>query len=88
MQLTFDPTTLRELVRPIAEEIAAAIGTRTGNDDRLAYTEAEAAKLLGIATHQLRDARLRGELVSTKVGGRIGYERSELLAYLARNRSN
>ncbi len=88
MNLVFDPTTLRELVRPIAEEIAAAIGSRTSDDDRLAYTEAEAAKLLGIATHQLRDARLRGEIVSTRLGGRIGYERTELLSYLARNRSN
>jgi hypothetical protein len=88
VNLVFDPQSLRELVRPIAQEIAAAIGTRSGDDEQLAYPEAQAAKLLGIATHQLRDARLRGEITATKVGGRIGYERSELLAYLARNRSN
>jgi hypothetical protein len=86
MNLVFDADSLRELVRPIVEEVAAAIGSRTGDEDRLAYLEADAAKLLGIASHQLRDARLRGEITSTRVGGRIGYERTELLAYLARNR--
>lgn len=87
MQLTFDPTTLRELVRPIAEEVLTAI-TRLdqGDADRLAYPEPEAAQLLGISSSQLRDARLRGEIVGTRVGGRNGYERAELLAYLARNR--
>lgn len=88
MNLVFDDDTLRRIARPLIEEVAAAIGTRSGDADRLAYTEAEAAKLLGIATHQLRDARLRHEITATKVGGRIGYERTELLAYLARNRSN
>jgi hypothetical protein len=88
MNLVWTDDELRRFIRPVVEEVAAAIGTRTGDDDQLAYTEAQAAKLLGIATHQLRDARLRGEIVATKVGGRIGYERSELLAYLARNRTN
>jgi hypothetical protein len=87
VQLTFDADTLRALVRPIVQEVAAAIGSLPESDTRLAYTEAEAAKLLGIATHQLRDARLRGEIFATRVGGRIGYERTELLAYLVRNRS-
>lgn len=87
MHLAFDDGTLRQLVRPIAEEIAAVLGT-VGDDDRLAYPEPEAAKLLGIATHQLRDARLRGEVTATKVGGRIGYEKTELLGYLARGRTN
>jgi hypothetical protein len=88
MNLVFNDDDLRRIARPLIAEITAAIGSRTGDDDQLAYTEPQAAKLLGIATHQLRDARLRGEIVATKVGGRIGYERSELLAYLARNRTN
>lgn len=87
MNLQFDDDTIRRLVRPIVKEVVAAVGSAV-HGDRLAYPEAEAAKLLGIATHQLRDARLRGEIVSTKVGGRIGYEKSELLAYLARGRTD
>lgn len=87
LELNLDADSLRELVRPIAEEVAAALGSLTGDDEQLAYPEAQAAKLLGIATHQLRDARLRGEITATRLGGRIGYERSELLAYLVRNRN-
>ena len=88
MQLTFDPDTIREFARPIIEEVASALlANPIGGNERLAYTEPEAAELLGIAAHQLRDARLRGEITSTKVGGRIGYERSELIAYLARGRN-
>ncbi len=87
MNLVWTDDELRRFIRPVVEEVAAAIGSCTGDDDRLAYPEAEAAKLLGIATHQLRDARLRGEIFATRVGGRIGYERTELLAYLVRNRS-
>lgn len=87
MQLLFDEPTIRALVRPMAEEVAAVLGTKL-DDDRLAYPEPEAAQLLGIATHQLRDARLRGEIIATRVGGRIGYERSELVAYLARGRTD
>ncbi|MEO1496208.1 MAG: helix-turn-helix domain-containing protein [Planctomycetota bacterium] len=86
MNFQFDESELRELVQPIAEEIAAAILTLGPEADRLAYPEAEAARLLGLAKHQLADARRREEITPTKVGGRIGYERSELLAYLVRGR--
>lgn len=85
MTLSFDEETIRRLVAPIVVEVVAKIGGKL-DDDRLAYTEPEAARLLGISATQLRDARLRGEIVGTKVGGRNGYERSELIAYLARGR--
>ena len=76
-------------IRPIVEAVVAEVLAQAGplRAERLAYTEPEAAGLLGIRSHQLRDARLRGEITATKVGGRIGYEKSELLAYLARQRS-
>lgn len=87
MKLVFDEATVRELAKPIVVEVVAALGTKP-DADRLAYPEPEAAALLGIAAHQLRDARLRGEITATKAGGRIAYERSELVAYLARGRTN
>jgi hypothetical protein len=88
MNLVWTDDELRRFIRPVVEEVAAVVASRTGGDDRLAYPEKEAARLLGLASHQLRDARLRGEVVATRAGGRISYEKSELLAYLARNRSN
>ena len=53
---------------------------------RLAYTEAEAAALLGVERYVLRDCRLRGEVTGSKVGKRIVYSRDELLELLRRNR--
>lgn len=88
MTFNLDPTELRPLVAAIVAEVLAAMHADAAKlgDDRLAYTEPEAAAKLGIKSHQLRDARLRGEIVATKCGGRHGYERTELLAYLERNR--
>ncbi|MEM9753917.1 MAG: helix-turn-helix domain-containing protein [Planctomycetota bacterium] len=87
MQLIVDQDAIRQIAKPIVAEVVAAVGS-TGQAERLAYPESEAAQLLGIAAHQLRDARLRGEITATKAGGRIAYERDELIAYLARGRQD
>lgn len=84
MNLSLDPAELRPLVAQIVAEVLTALPTM--GDGRLAFLEAEAAKVLGMGRSALRDARLRGEVVATRCGGKIGYEKSELLAYLARNR--
>jgi hypothetical protein len=56
-------------------------------DGRLAYPEAEAARLLGLRAHQLRDCRLRGEIeASVGPGRKVLYTREQLLAYLAGRR--
>jgi hypothetical protein len=62
-----------EVVRTVLAELKRANGS-----SRLAYTEAEAAALLGVPRHSLRDCRLRGEIHATKVGKRLIYARSEL----------
>lgn len=76
-------------IRPIIETVVAEVFAQTTplQQEQLAFIEPEAAALMGIHAHQLRDARLRGEITPTKVGGRIGYEKTEIVAYLARNRS-
>lgn len=53
---------------------------------RLAYREPAAAALLDVPVHRLRDARLRGEIVASKLGKSYLYQREELLDYLRRNR--
>jgi hypothetical protein len=87
VQLTFDPQSLRELVRPIAEEIAQAIAERDA-DPTITLPESEAAKRLGMTSTQLRDRRLVGEIVGTKLGGRWFYEVDELRDYARRNRAD
>ena len=72
-----EPLTTDLLKRVVADAIAEATTL-----NRLAYSEPEAASLLGCRPHVLRDARLRGEIRSTKVGKRIGYTRQQLDAYL------
>lgn len=85
MNVTFDTQEMRSLVIAVVTEVLAAIDGHAA-DGRIAYPEKEAAALLGIAPHQLRDARLRGEITGTRLGGRIGYERNELCEYLSRQR--
>jgi hypothetical protein len=87
LNLQLDTADLRPIVAAVVAEVLAEVARQPITADRLAYTEPEAAGLLGLKSHQLRDARLRGEIQATKVGGRIGYERTELLAYLARQRT-
>ncbi|MEQ8846704.1 helix-turn-helix domain-containing protein [Botrimarina sp.] len=87
MRIQFDKADLRDLVREILAEATAA-EVDLERSERLAYPEKEAAALLGIPSHALRDARLRGEVVGTRVGGRIGYERTELVRYLRSNRAD
>lgn len=55
---------------------------RLGVIERIGYPEVEAAQLLGLATHVLRDARLRGEITAKKVGKRYIYSRQILLDFL------
>jgi hypothetical protein len=81
-----EATDLRELqpviaaiVRETLEQVSAADKKLNG---RLAYTEPEAAQLLGIERHNLRDARLRGELMGSRVGKRILYSTDELRRFL------
>jgi len=72
------------VVRQTVEQLQA--DSMLAGDGRIAVLETEAASLIGVKSHTLRDARLRGEITATKIGGRIGYEISEIRAYLARNR--
>lgn len=88
MNVDFDAEDLKPLVVLAVREAIQQLG----DDDsrlptgQLAYLEKRAAELLDIPKHSLRDARLRGEIVGVRIGGRIAYERSELLEYLSRQR--
>jgi hypothetical protein len=89
VQLSIDPSVLTPLVEQIVTEVLSRVGNAQGAlPERLAFGEAEAARLLGLNQHQLRDERLRGRIAASKiVGGRVSYLRQDLLAYLSRNRT-
>ena len=82
-----------DALRPVIEATVAETLARMADDDarlgdKLAFDEPTAARLLSLEPHQLRDERLRGRITaSTIVGRRIRYQRLDLLAYLARNRT-
>jgi excisionase family DNA binding protein len=67
-------------VRLALQEIQA--GDAKLGADRLAYSEAEAAALLGVARHVLRDARLRKEIRAKKIGKGWRYSRAELARFI------
>jgi len=83
MQMHITRDELRPLVRAVVAEVLAELEARMVDDGRLAFSEAEAADLLGIRPHVLRDARLRGEITACRIaGGRVRYTRHQLLEYL------
>jgi hypothetical protein len=92
MQLSLTPDDLRPLVLEIIKEVMAQAEdarSRLPDQGRLAYSEAESARLLGMNPWQLRDERIRGNITaSTIVGRRIRYTREDLVAYLQKRRVN
>jgi hypothetical protein len=88
MQFNFDPEVLTPLIRAVIEQTLAAVEeSRASLPDKIAFSEAEAAKLLSLHTHQLRDERLRGRIeASVGPGKKVLYSKTDLLNYLASRR--
>ncbi len=86
--LSIEPAALAPLIRAVVAEVVAQLDSdRARLDDRLAYSEEEAARLLGLEPHVLRDERRRGRIgASQVVGRRIRYTREDLTGYLASRR--
>jgi len=80
-----------EAFRPIIAEVVRAVleqvdGDRAKLNGRLAFPEAEAAALLGLRPHVLRDCRRRGEIPASKVGSKIVYLPADLIHMLDKQR--
>jgi hypothetical protein len=89
LALPVDSAALQPLIAAVVEATLARIDAARAAlpDDRLAFGEAEAARLLSLHQHQLRDARLAGEITASVGPGRkILYSREDLLRYLASRR--
>jgi hypothetical protein len=80
---------LRPLVHAIVAQVLADLGETNGHGSRLAYTEREAAALLGLTGRQLAEQRRAGRVgYSRGPKNTILYSRSDLLAYLASRRED
>ena len=80
MDLRIDTDELKPLIEAVAAELLRRFPPL---EDRLAYSQDEAAALLGIAGTSLGDERRRGRVDASLVGRRIRYTREDLLTYLA-----
>jgi hypothetical protein len=89
VQINFDADDLRPAieiaVRETLEKIAE-MGSGLIPAQRLAFSEKEAAAILGIRPNVLGDARRRGEVCGSLVGKKYLYSRDELIAFLERRR--
>ena len=88
MNFQIDPADLQPLVEVCVQAaIERFEADRAGLPaDCLALPEDRAGPAVGVARHVLRDARLRGEVVGSKIGKKIVYERAELLRFLKQQR--
>ena len=87
LRLDFDVEELRPIVHlAVAEALNRMEEERAKLQGRLAFTEPEAAVLLGVKPHVLRDCRRRGELQGARVGSKTVYTRADLLEFLDRQK--
>lgn len=88
ISLQVDPKRLQPLIRQVVTETVVQLeADRAKLNDKLAYSEADAAPLLGLQCHQLRDALLAGKIGCSRIAGRrIRYPREDWLNYLTANR--
>ncbi|GAB4159928.1 MAG: hypothetical protein Tsb009_37250 [Planctomycetaceae bacterium] len=88
MKVQFDQADLAPLIEAaVAEAIRQIDETSSLIGGKLAIPEAEAARLLSMNPHQLRDERYEGRIAaSVGRGGRILYSKNDLLNYLASRR--
>ena len=88
VRIQFDREDLRPLVQlAVAEALGHLEAERAKFNGRLAYPETEAAGMLGLAKHQLRDVRLRCEIEHTRIAGRVFYTREQLSDFLDRSKA-
>ena len=84
MKIFIEPADLRPIIELVVTETLARVDDDRPGDDRLAYTEAEAATMVGLDIHVLREQRRLGRIkcCKAKPGRRILYTPSAIRAFL------
>lgn len=87
MKIEFDATELRPLIEAVVREmLTQPSSSLAGDGSQMAFSEPQAASMLGVKPHVLRDLRLKGEIEASVVGRRIVYQKEHLLRFLNRSR--
>ena len=84
-----DLESLRPLLSEIVRDAVAGLATKqpATNDEPRVYTESQAAELLQLQKHNLREARKAGKIAFTRtVGRRIAYTKQDIDDFLKRER--
>lgn len=80
--LSIDKDALRPLVEEVVTQTVELVGSqRDLLGDQLVFTEPEAAALLRVKPHVLRDCRRRGQIEGFPIGNKIHYNRAEILRF-------
>ena len=90
VQINLDAESVHPVLQLLSESLLEQLKeqVRQEEPERLGYTEPEAAVMLGMKAHQLRDERLRGRVECYRVTGNgVRYSRQHLLDYLTRDKS-
>jgi hypothetical protein len=92
VRLSLDTETLRPLIGEIIEAVLQRLrddAAAQGGGRRLAYTEPEAAALIGMKPYMLRDERLKRRICGSRgPRGRVLYSVADIEAYLRRRRTD
>lgn len=84
LNATINEVELRAFAEIVVRATLAAIEeSRFASQERLGFTESQAAELLGLPKHVLRDCRDRGEISGRLIGKRMVYSRKELEKFVA-----
>lgn len=86
LTLQIDSAALKPIVQAVVAEVLAQVdGARAAPPGKQVFSEGEAAQLLGVETHVLRDERGRGRITFSRiVGRRIRYTQADIDEYLRR----
>lgn len=85
MKIAFDAAELAPLIEHVVQATLAQLNAEQRKfNGRIGYPEGEAAELLGIEKHVLRDCRLRGEIHARMIGRRYVYSADALKKFLER----
>ena len=83
LNINVDDDVLEPLVTRITKQVLAQLEEdRMKLGGRIGFTLPEAAALIGVKPHVLRDARSRGEIRGRLVGKKLVFSRDELLRFV------